>query len=128
MSNLNANFGRESTVNFVRSHVQELLKGGGGVIDSYSISKIESYRRFMLGLNVDDNQIKDYVQFCLREMPNVCRHCIGQGRYVVHIETECSDNCKEKYSYWGKWLGQEPNRCPSCYLELPLNGECGLCS
>jgi len=118
---------KSDTIAFVRSFVDELIRGGGGVIDSHMVAAAEHDRRICAGQCADHQQTRDYVQYCLREMANVCRHTVGNGRYVVHVEDVCSDHCKNKYSYWNKWLGNEPKRCPTCNLKLPTNGSCGLC-
>lgn len=118
----------DTTVKYVRAIIDDVLKGGGGgVVDSHQIAALEYRRRVLGGQEADINQTHDYVQYVLREMNNVCRHCVGNGHYIVHVETVCSGICKEKYAYWAKSLGREIQRCKRCNLELPISGECGLC-
>lgn len=69
----------DPTLSFIRHHVEKLIRGGGGVLNSHLVAATEYGRRIGAGQSADEKQTCDYIQRCLREMPNVCRHFIGRG-------------------------------------------------
>lgn len=84
-------------------------------------------------------QLADYVAYCLREGPHVCRYATGYGRAqrFLHLAAECTPACKAIDVH-----GQKPGNaraakvtapgiptrlCDNCYITVPNGAECGFC-
>lgn len=73
--------------------------------------------------NADATQTRDYVLFCIREAPHVCRHQYMHGVYRIHPEPECSPACKEKARQ--EQRARYGPTCPTCFLPTTVTGACG---
>lgn len=73
--------------------------------------------------DADPIQTRDYVLFCIREAPHVCRHQYTEGVYRIHPEPECSPACKEKARQEQR-ASRRP-ACMTCFLPTTATGACG---
>lgn len=101
----------------------------GAVIDSHVVASALVERRTARRENtrsIDWTQTKDYLQFRLRETTHVCGHAIDGHHYLVHPEPVCSESCKSRTTHH---RAPAPKRalCPSCFMQLPVDGPCGTC-
>lgn len=74
------------------------------------------------------NHTQDYVLYCLRETPHVCRHTIGDGWYLIHPDKECGINCN-KFDQTTPRSKVNHITCSNCFMQRgDTIKECEHCS
>lgn len=91
-------------------------------------SSIAQRRSRVLGEEIGDGDVHDYVRHMLREAEHVCRYAIDRGsKYVIHSAVRCSDVCghhRTSGSDYTDW-----RFCPDCHLKIPNSmSECDMCN
>lgn len=105
---------------YVRLTIQQSAEDGGTLFNpDVLVKEILASRP----AEADAGQTRDYVLFCIREAPHVCRHQYTPGLYRIHTEPECSPACKEKARQ--EQRTRRGPTCTTCFLPTTVTGACG---